>query len=155
MYITGILLRWLILLLVPHYLQSTSEHTLTNLCCDIGLENPPTQRKETTKRIMMMLQKQLSSSQKEAYPPGPPTSLGHSLVILSSLRLLVDERPDSVFIRKCRKLSSKGPNLWKPQQRLGEEAEVVCLPSGGLPGASLGAASESTSRRELGLLGPS
>lgn len=82
-----------------------------SVSCDIGLEDPPTQRNETTKRIMMRLKKQFSSGQKEAHPPWPPAGLGHSLVFSPSLRLLVDERRDSVFVRKCGKLSSKEPKL--------------------------------------------
>lgn len=139
MYIIGILLSWLTLLSVPYYLPSTSEHTLTNLGpVTLALRIYQCKGMRQPKRIMMMCKKQLSSSQKEAYPPCPSSSLG--LVISSSLRLLMEERPDSVFVRKCRKLSSEEPHLWQPQHWLGEEAGVACPPSGGLPGASLGAA---------------
>lgn len=65
----------------------------------------------------------------------------------------MDERPDSVFIRKCRKLSSKAWPL-RASAETRKEAGVASLLSGGPPGASLGAASESTSPREFGLLSP-
>lgn len=59
--------------------------------------------------MMVMAKKHVSSSQKEARLPGPPSGRGHGLVVPASPWLLADEGLYSVFIKKYRKLSSKGP----------------------------------------------